>query len=444
MSMEEAKQFLRAEPADGGPSLYDHLSQTLLKVIIERPADANQFFEEISAAVRTEATKTVPPPADEGAEEAVSASKAAQLKWVDTQAAMFVESTEEAPEVTFPDLYREAAMWKWAGIGFGDDENYRLYLALKALAVSKETGVRFWGKIITRGGDYYVAETKSNDEDFAEIDANAMEGAMGPNKYTYFVTKGTGEAWTQLPHVTSKQIVVARQVKRFLTGDLTAPVCSYPPFPGGTEANLLRAQIAQITADCVLSLKGLVQADEDSEEKNVVPVEEEEQAVDGELGELSTWVHAEIDIMPHGRCQALPEKDEDEEGGDDEPAVEYPDPKEPCGEIGEDVVEESGKQLWILRTCPGGAGVGPKSAVYAKSMKWPGAIAVAVGKKVTNVYVGFGLAAAAKPQTYSPPMPAKINPEWGFPVEEEEEPQLLTEEADVTVAPPKEEEEEDE
>jgi len=392
--------------------------------------------------VRTEATKTAPPPADEGAAEVVPPAKEAQLKWVDTQSAMFVESTEDAPEgATFPDLYREAAMWKWAGIGFGDDENYRLYLALKALAVSKETGVRFWGKIITRGGDYYVAEVKSSEEDFAEIDPNLMEGAMGPNKYTYFVTKGTGEPWTQLPHVTPKQIVVARQIKRFLTGDLTAPVCSYPPFPGGTEANLLRAQIAQITADCVLSLKGLVKAGEE-DDKEVVPEEEEDAAVDGELNELSTWVHAEIDIMPHGRCQAMPEKDEEEEGGEEEP-VEYPEPKEPCGEIAEDVVEETGKALWILRTCPGGAGVGPKSLVYAKSLKWPGAVSVAAGKKVTNVYVGFGLATSATPQTYTPPMPGKILPEWGLPAEEEEEPQLLTEEADVTVAPPKEEEEEE-
>jgi Radial spokehead-like protein len=40
-------------------------------------------------------------------------------------------------------------------------------------------------------------------------------------------------------------VVKARLLKRFLSGDLNAPVCSYPSFPG-TESNLLRAQIARI------------------------------------------------------------------------------------------------------------------------------------------------------------------------------------------------------
>ena len=39
----------------------------------------------------------------EGAAEVVPPAKEAQLKWVDTQSAMFVESTEDAPEgATFP------------------------------------------------------------------------------------------------------------------------------------------------------------------------------------------------------------------------------------------------------------------------------------------------------------------------------------------------------
>ena len=275
------------------------------------------------------------------------------------------------------------------------------------------------------------------------MDPKTTEGAFGPNKYTYYVSKGTGEPFTPLPHVTPKQIVVARQIKRFLTGDLAAPVCSYPPFPGSTEADFLRAQIAQITADCVLSLKGLVQKNEDADEAlDVVPVEEDAE-VDGDLAELSTWVHAEVDIASNGRCQALPEKDEDEEG-EAEPAEEQPDLKDVCGEIADDVVEESEKALWILRSCPGGAGASPDGLVYARSLKWPGAVSVASGKTVSNVYVGFGVNSSEKTTTYTPPMPKAILPEWGFPVEEDEEQQVLTEEADVVTAPPKEEEEEDE
>ena len=55
-------------------------------------------------------------------------------------------------------------MWQWAGVGFGEEETYRLYLSLKGLAVSKDIAVRFWGKMITRGGDYYVAESRTPKE----------------------------------------------------------------------------------------------------------------------------------------------------------------------------------------------------------------------------------------------------------------------------------------
>lgn len=452
MSVEEAKQFLRSEPADGGPSLYDHLSQVLLKVIIERPADANKYFEEISAAVRTEATTTAPPPPvsaseeeEKAAEELVPPAKAAQLKWTEAQSAMFVESTEDPPEsAVYPDLFRQSSMWQWAGVGFGEEETYRLYLSLKGLAIANDTAVRFWGKMITRGGDYYVAEARTSEEDLAALQEDkTTEAEFGPNKYTYYVSKGTGEPFTPLPHVTPKQIVIARQIKRFLTGDLTAPVCSYPPFPGGTEANFLRAQIAQITADCVLSLKGLVQKNDDVDDALDVMKVEEDAEVDGDPAELSTWVHAEVDIASNGRCQALPEKDEDEEG-EAEPAEEQPELKEVCGDISEDVVEETEKALWILRSCPGGAGASPDGLVYARSLKWPGAVAVASGKTVSNVYVGFGVSTSEKATTYTPPMPKAILPEWGFPTEEEEEQQVLTEEADVITAPPKEEEEEEE
>ena len=59
--LDEAKQFLKSAPADGSASLYDHLSQVLLKIVLERPADANQQFEEISSAVRTTSLKTPQP-----------------------------------------------------------------------------------------------------------------------------------------------------------------------------------------------------------------------------------------------------------------------------------------------------------------------------------------------------------------------------------------------
>lgn len=43
------------------------------------------------------------------------------------------------------------------GVGFGREESCRIYAALKRLAEEKKaTRLRFWGKILTRTGDYLV------------------------------------------------------------------------------------------------------------------------------------------------------------------------------------------------------------------------------------------------------------------------------------------------
>ena len=49
--LQEAKEFLRGVPG-GGTSVYDHLTQVLVKILDERPPDANALFEEVSASVR--------------------------------------------------------------------------------------------------------------------------------------------------------------------------------------------------------------------------------------------------------------------------------------------------------------------------------------------------------------------------------------------------------
>jgi radial spoke head protein 4/6 len=86
-------------------------------------------------------------------------------------------------------------------------------------------------------------------------------------RYTYWVSldpSGDKKSWSKLPHVTPDQIKVARYHRRFFTGDLSAPVPSFPPLLGNTEAHLLRAVIAEITADTHLHLAGLLEPDDDA------------------------------------------------------------------------------------------------------------------------------------------------------------------------------------
>ena len=81
-----------------------------------------------------------------------------------------------------------------------------------------------------------------------------------------------------LPHTTPKHVSVARQIRKLFTGRLTASVVCYPPFPG-TEAELLRAQIARITAGTHVSPLGLYTFDE----------EEDEDDEDGKAGWFCRW-----------------------------------------------------------------------------------------------------------------------------------------------------------
>ena len=101
----------------------------------------------------------------------------------------------------------------------------------------------------------------------------AQEGKAGANKYAYWVTQsielGTNAhgGWLKLPNVTMDQVVKSRKFKRFFTGDLDAPVPSYPPFQG-TERNLLRATIARIVGATSISPDGYFTLSEDGSKFN--------------------------------------------------------------------------------------------------------------------------------------------------------------------------------
>ena len=115
----------------------------------------------------------------------------------------------------------------------------------------------------------------------------------------YYVCTEPGLPWVKLPPVTPAQITAARHIRKFFTGRLDAPICSYPPFPGN-EANYLRAQIARISAGTQVSPHGFYQfreEDEDEEEEDA-PRDSYEQNPDFEgasiskMAEaLSNWVH---------------------------------------------------------------------------------------------------------------------------------------------------------
>lgn len=76
---------MRREDEDGS-SLYEHLSRVLTKIIVEKPANANGMFEEISRDLREgpHLLQDIRLPVEGDLESAVSEKSTAQLEWCAT------------------------------------------------------------------------------------------------------------------------------------------------------------------------------------------------------------------------------------------------------------------------------------------------------------------------------------------------------------------------
>lgn len=118
-------------------------------------------------------------------------------------------------------------MFEWAGLGFSKSETFRLSVSLQRLAQKNgTTSMRFWGKMLGLGADFYIAEGELGSASEPE-DANAEEDVQGTNKFTYWAMKDDGKyEWIQLPNVQREQILVARQLRRYVRGNLEGKVRS--------------------------------------------------------------------------------------------------------------------------------------------------------------------------------------------------------------------------
>lgn len=214
-----------------------------------------------------------------------------------------------------------------------------------------------------------------------------------------------------------------------MTGNLEAAVPSYPPFPG-QEKHLLRAILACIVHDTSISPDGFFDLD-DSDPPMVKAAEAEQfnerfpkPATD--LKELENWKHHETPLNVLGRVTAMPEQTD--ESGEVIPPAEDIEVSSPLDTI---KVEQ-----WTSRMCPGGAGATSTSAVVVRSLRWPGASAVAAGRRFVNIYVGNGLPAMTNATTYSPPLLGPIIAEFtNAPGADGAPAPVLIEQADTKVDP---------
>jgi radial spoke head protein 4A len=416
---EDAKAYLQR--SEGGTSVYDHVSALVLQLLTTRPEGALSQLEHLSGLLKEGAYPEQRPAERASGSSEAEYERAAGLERARALAKLFAAPAEgdEAGEVGegLQSVADVAPYLEWGGVSLGREETFRAFLALKQLSAS--TGareVRLWGKLLGREGDYWVAEGKADaPEDEAEAkDAlgHAVEATgTGANTYSYWVCAWPGAPWVRLPRVTPHQVLVARKVRRFLTGRLDARVGGHPPFPG-QEASLVRALIAIISADTVLAPSGFYRtpegADEGSQEVEPVPPEEYSPP---DLTAADGWVHLHLKLNAIGRTAPDPKDDDaaaDGDAAEPEPGTEA---SVPLQSIAEDAEEGEEAAPWGFRACPVSGVPEPEpGVVVARSLKWPGAIAVGYGRRFANVYVGYGIARAKAP--FQPTLPPAVAAEF--------------------------------
>ncbi|CAG5107448.1 Similar to Rsph4a: Radial spoke head protein 4 homolog A (Mus musculus), partial [Cotesia congregata] len=257
----------------------------------------------------------------------------------------------------------------------------------------------FWGKILGSPKNYYVVEAELREEELSrrlrvESEENSEieeEIGTGLNEKVYLVCNSPGlDDWIELPSVTPKQIVVARQIIRYFTGCLETTVQTFPHFPVN-EGNYLRAQIARITATTLISPVGyFIFKSSDDEETGKLSINPNYHPLSVKNltdPSLSNWCHHSRYIYEDGQTTSW---DSSEEESDEDSSEE-----EDEDEVGPSLLTSLSKDTllgavpaWTLRLS---SEIQLDTAIATvRSNLWPGAVAFAKSGVCGNVYIGSG------------------------------------------------------
>jgi hypothetical protein len=434
IALERVQALLKIHTADG--SVHDHLARLVRRLAEGQSPDALAQLEKLSRHVKKSSFKGVPSPDEKASVQADADAEKKLLEWC-SATTQLVRPPSTSVLGTVRNFYEDAAMFAWAGIGFGREESYAITMSLRRLAADTPSieSVRFWGKILGTSNDYYIAEASLKLPPLPPLEKRAPPPlpedpeydveprGQGVNTFMYWVSAGPSTPWTPLPAARASHIKAAKSIKRLMVGDLDSPVLSTPWFPG-KERHLLRAQIARISASCNLAVSGWYAIDEDENApKNKLKVAEADVAFDS-LGEQATWVHAAAPLLPNGKTTLLDLdlimekygtsdddppgkiteayktkleafKEEESKGAEEVPEI--------LSDISKDSIELLGEAggdaspAWSIKTHGDevkytfGDGERSYAVTSLRSLLWPGAATVARGTTFANLYVGYGM-----------------------------------------------------
>ena len=411
------------------------------KILTEKPDDAVDILE---TAIMAKKTKFTPPEPPAVAVAPANLAVAVSTKELFSTPRPTVNlDTGEPEEPTPPNDYetenvlQDAAMYEALGMGLPKKEMYGVMLSMKKLGENPDHGVataRFFGKLLGTNGDYYVFETTLTEPgpeiEVAEGEVPVEVSGTGANTYTYWACSYLGGQFTKLPDCTPNTIKASRQIKRYLTGDLNAPVSAYPPFPG-TEKDFLRALVGRIASATVVCPAGYFAVGE--EDGALARAEDFVPAESAEMMDQSTWSHRYPHIKEQGRCEwfAFPVAEPEEgvepeleiepeaspellatlEGDSDSTFVDWgaaiTETTQGEDEAAEPTTETTPKPAWAPCASTNVPGV-KYQVVGQKSLVWPGAFVAYGGGKCSNCYVGYGF----QNKKFVPIAPPIVEPEF--------------------------------
>ena len=127
--------------------LYTHLTEVFNRIMLHHPYNAFDKFEEISQLVKQTHLKIQDPKFDHEVNRIRhQENDPAKAQWLQKSKNLFMEIVDIVPKhdaglltrnktFTIPDFCEEAEMLEWAGIGFGEDEVYKITKSIKVTAI---------------------------------------------------------------------------------------------------------------------------------------------------------------------------------------------------------------------------------------------------------------------------------------------------------------------
>ena len=326
------------------------------------------------------------------------------------------------------DILQQSKLFEWGGIGFSDEEWYKIRMAMKKILVENNCEyLRFFGKIYGINSDYYIIQgllkTYPMKNPQVHVESRGNEGI---NRFTFWVSNSILESWYELPDITHEQIVCSRRFKYHLTGDLNAKVKSFVSFPG-KEMHLLKCQIIRILHSSCIVPKGYYKISENFKEQlegKVTEIDEEFKSptfeeLKGPEGE--GWVHEHAFMYPSGKVieSAVETQVDRLKGINEDEGYKV---KEGEGEN----VNEIDLKYWkvkvvgdqIMHNRANGDPI-THAVVLVKNTRWPGTLTVWKEEKFANIYVGYGIKAIG--ENYYPTQLMKVDKDPAD-LEEQKEP----------------------